>query len=59
MKGGAGIIEGEGCGCLLFVIYILGMCIAVVVSWEVNHSLLWATVHGLLSWLYIAYHFIF
>jgi hypothetical protein len=44
----------RGCG---MVIYVLGMCIAVVVSWEVNRSLIWASIDGLLSWAYIFYHF--
>ena len=34
----------------------LGAVIAVVASWSVNHSVLWAIVHGLLSWLYVIYY---
>ncbi len=34
----------------------LGTVIAVVASWSVNHSVLWAIVHGLLSWIYVVYY---
>lgn len=33
--------------------YGLGTIIAVTISWERNHSILWAIVHGCLSWIYI------
>ena len=32
--------------------------IAVVLSWSANHSILWAIVHGMLSWLYVIYRII-
>lgn len=32
-----------------------GSALAMVISWSVNHSILWAIVHGLLSWLYVIY----
>jgi hypothetical protein len=32
-----------------------GSALAIVISWSVNHSILWAIVHGLLSWLYVVY----
>jgi hypothetical protein len=34
------------------------MMIAVVISWEMDHSILWATVRGFLGWIWIwiAYH---
>ena len=25
-------------------------------SWSVNHSILWMTLHGILSWLYVIYY---
>ncbi len=31
----------------------LGAAIAVVISWERSHSILWALLHGFLSWLYV------
>jgi len=34
----------------------LGAAIAVTISWSVNHSILWAIVHGILSWVYVLYY---
>jgi hypothetical protein len=34
----------------------LGSAIAVTISWSVNHSILWAIVHGILSWVYVLYY---
>lgn len=28
------------------------------ISFNVNHSVLWAIVHGLLSWIYVVYYVI-
>lgn len=33
----------------------LGSVIAVVCSWERNHSILWAILAGLLTWVYVIY----
>ena len=33
-----------------------GSALAMVISWTANKSLLWAIVHGLLSWLYFLYY---
>ena len=33
-----------------------GSTLAMVISWTANKSLLWAIVHGLLSWLYVIYY---
>lgn len=33
----------------------LGSVIAVVASWDRNRSILWAIIHGLLSWVYVIY----
>jgi hypothetical protein len=33
----------------------LGSVIAVVASWDRNKSILWAILHGILSWLYVIY----
>lgn len=33
----------------------LGSAIAVVCSWQRNHSILWAILAGILSWLYVIY----
>lgn len=34
----------------------LGSVIAVVISWSVNHSVLWAIIHGFFGWLYVIYY---
>jgi len=36
--------------------YVLGMTIAVVLSWSRNASILWCILHGLLSWIYVIYY---
>jgi hypothetical protein len=36
----------------------LGNIIAVVISWSVNHSVLWAIIHGIFGWFYIIYYLI-
>ncbi len=33
----------------------LGSVIAVVCSWQRNRSILWAILHGILSWFYVIY----
>jgi hypothetical protein len=33
----------------------LGTVIAVVLSWHRNRSILWAILHGILSWFYVIY----
>jgi hypothetical protein len=43
-----------GCGC-----GTIGIVIAVILSWQTWHSILWATVHGLLSWFYVVYWWIY
>ncbi len=48
-------------GCLFFFVmcpWLVGMMIAVVVSWGVYHSVLYAAVHGMLGWLWIAFHYL-
>ena len=30
-----------------------GSALAIAISWSVNHSILWAIVHGFLSWAYV------
>jgi hypothetical protein len=34
----------------------LGTAIAVVASWSRNKSILWAILHGILSWIYVIYY---
>ena len=33
-----------------------GSALAIAISWSVHHSILWAIVHGFLSWLYVVYY---
>ena len=33
-----------------------GSALAITISWSVNHSILWAIVHGVLSWVYVIYY---
>ena len=41
------------------VLYIdvfgIGSTLAVVLSWDMNHSILWAIAHALFGWLYVLY----
>jgi hypothetical protein len=39
------------------LVWLVGMMIAVVISWKVDHSILWATVRGILGWIWIAYYY--
>jgi hypothetical protein len=34
----------------------LGTLIAVLISWSVNHSVLWCIIHGFFSWFYVIYY---
>ena len=33
-----------------------GTALAMAISFNVNRSVLWAIIHGLLSWLYVIYY---
>jgi hypothetical protein len=33
-----------------------GSALAITISWSVNKSILWAILHGLLSWIYVIYY---
>ena len=33
-----------------------GSALAIAISWSVHKSLLWAIVHGILSWIYVIYY---
>ena len=35
-----------------------GSALAMVISWSVNKSVLWAIIHGIFSWLYVIYFII-
>jgi hypothetical protein len=36
-----------------------GSALAIAISWSYNHSVLWAILHGFMSWLYVIYHAMF
>ena len=33
-----------------------GSALAITISWSLHHSILWAILHGFLSWLYVIYY---
>ena len=33
----------------------IGAVIAIILSWTVNHSILWCILHGMCGWLYVIY----
>jgi hypothetical protein len=33
-----------------------GTALAITISWSVNKSIVWAIVHGVLSWIYVVYY---
>jgi hypothetical protein len=38
--------------------YSLGATLAMILSWQSNHAVIWALLHGLLSWLYVIYYLV-
>jgi hypothetical protein len=34
----------------------IGTALAVVISWSVNQSILWAMLHGFFGWFYVLYY---
>jgi hypothetical protein len=47
----------DGCGCSVGG-FGIGTVIAVVVSWSLYHSILWAAIHGFFGWFYVIYYLI-
>ena len=33
-----------------------GSALAIVISWSLHHSIIWAIIHGFFSWLYVIYY---
>ncbi len=33
-----------------------GTALAIAISWSANKSILWALIHGILSWIYVIYY---
>lgn len=48
-----GCCSSSNCGGNLWV---FGSALAMVLSYVKNASILWAIVHGILSWFYVIYH---
>ena len=48
MQGRAGRAAKVGVG--------FGSALAITISWSVNKSILWAIIHGFLSWFYVIYY---
>ena len=35
-----------------------GAMLAIVMSWTLNKSIIWAIIHGILGWIYVIYYII-
>lgn len=35
-----------------------GSALAIAISWSLHQSIIWAIIHGVLSWLYVIYYVI-
>ncbi len=33
-----------------------GTALAIAISWSANKSIIWAMIHGVLSWIYVIYY---
>jgi hypothetical protein len=33
-----------------------GSALAIAISWSVHHSIVWAIIHGFLSWFYVIWY---
>ena len=33
----------------------MGVALAIAISWSINKSILWATLHGVFGWFYVIY----
>ena len=33
-----------------------GSVLAMIISWSLNHSILWAMLHGICGWFYVVYY---
>ena len=36
-----------------------GTALAIAISYNANHSIFWAIIHGIFSWVYVIYYAIF
>jgi hypothetical protein len=37
----------------------MGCALAMILSYDINHSIAWAIIHGLFSWIYVLYRILF
>jgi len=47
-KGGKGHVVRHGVS--------FGSALAIVISWSLHQSILWAMIHGVFSWFYVIYY---
>jgi hypothetical protein len=47
---------GKGSGTAAKAGIGFGTALAIAISWSANKSILWAIIHGLLSWIYVIYY---
>jgi hypothetical protein len=40
---------------MIWLLYYWGGCLAMILSWSVNHSVLWCIVHAPCSWFYVLF----
>ena len=40
---------------LMAAVLFMGTALAMILSFDRNHSILWAIIHGLCSWFYVLY----
>jgi prolipoprotein diacylglyceryltransferase len=33
-----------------------GSALAIAISWSIHHSIVWAIIHGFLSWVYVVWY---
>ena len=43
-------------GCVFSSGISMGSALAMILSWDRSHSILWAILHGILSWFYVIYY---
>lgn len=48
-------MEGTGKRTVVRDGFSFGSALAICISWSVNHSVVWAVLHGICSWLYVIY----
>jgi hypothetical protein len=54
-----GETDKKGCGCCGGgILGSIGAVLGALLSWSVNHSILWALIHAFFSWFYVIYHWI-